>query len=150
MKNFVHSSNTLNITALYNVGSMLSPRSPSPIHLSEQFNMPFPLFKLPLEVREAIYDATPPVMNGGRQITPSIERNRRFQNQREDDSHFKDCATVNGNITILQACQQIYHEGMRILYSIKTLYFSDHEIHPHRTLRIITNRPDIPFLLHRS
>ena len=80
--------------------------------------MPFPLFKIPREGRNIIYDCCLPVVDGGNTVTPDVDRHRRCT------PHYLSSQTVNGNIALLQTCQQAYVEGMETLYSTKIFYFN--------------------------
>ncbi|CAD6575994.1 MAG: hypothetical protein ASARMPREDX12_007670 [Alectoria sarmentosa] len=91
-------------------------------------NLPFPLFKLPREIRNIIYEKVFSTSLNDKVITPDPSYSRR----RYDDFCRKHGATylgvdraINNGLALLQSCQQAHEEAAAVLYGQSTFYFDD-------------------------
>lgn len=87
---------------------------------------PFPFFKLPIEIRNIVYEKVFSTPLDDRTITPDPTYSRRHYNKacRAWGRKVID-RTVNNGLALLQSCQQAHEEAAAVLYGQNTFYFDD-------------------------
>ena len=81
--------------------------------------MPFAFFRLPLELREMIYEEVFQTPSRDGVITPDPSYWRRRQG---GDLGSR---AVNNGSGLIQSCQQAHNEAVPLLYGNRTFYFDD-------------------------
>ena len=81
--------------------------------------MAFPLFRLPKEIRDMIYEEVFGTSLGDGAIAPDTHYHRRRIGGNLTDR------TINNGLGLLQSCQQAHEEATAILYGKHVFYFDD-------------------------